>query len=684
MVRGGSIGGGHCDNNSLSNCSLPIDKHKESILYSLERHRVLIIIGETGSGKSTRIPQILFSAGIYNDSRIDKDGSNKQRLIGITQPRRIAAIQLAQRVSQDLGCELGTTVGYAVRFKDVTSPYHTVIKYLTEGLLIREMIRDPLLDNYSVIMVDEVHERNLNTDLILGLLKCVIAKRIDLKLIISSATPNINAIQKFFDYSDQCNMFHGSPLPEVPMVIPIQGKAYSLQIYYKKEPVANYLDACVETVISIHESNRLASGKILIFLTGQEEIELVCERLKDYALASSSRLDLKQLVILPLHAALRPEEVETVFENRGHNERACIVSTNIAETSITIRDIAFVIDCGFVKIKFFDHKTGTDLLVRVPISKNSARQRAGRAGRTRDGKVYRLYTEAEFQKLPVETTPEIQRCSLSEVIMLLKTLGVDDMQGFPLLSAMPHSNLKSGVEVLYALEAIDCLGCLTHTGELMSQLNIDPRLARILVCPNSSSCIQDLCRLVAVLQIKDIYLKPARNSSALWSNSSLAKICVSEGDLPSYLNIMNNFINNQRSLRWAEKHNLRYQALVHATEIAAKLELRLRTLGIRVSSSNGRLITIQKSLVSVLFMNAAYLHPNGDYKTVKGDQIVHVHPTSVYYEMLDRPSYVVFVELLDTSRTYMRHIMSIELDWLLEAAPHFYTFATDSEMRNHI
>lgn len=682
-------GGSDSSHLSSHHCSLPIDRYKDSILYLLERHRVLIIIGETGSGKSTRIPQILFSSGLYNDEygsssscSQETSGPHRHRLIGITQPRRIAAIQLARRVSQELDCELGTTVGYAVRFKDVTSPDHTMIKYLTEGLLIKEMIQDPCLEKYAAIMIDEVHERNLNTDIILGLMKCIVAKRADLKLILSSATPNIDSIVKFFDYNNQgiTTLANRNQLSEAAAVLSVEGKTYPLTIYYKKEPVANYLDECVKTAITIHEVNRLASGKILIFLTGQDEVDYVRERLDDYAQTSSTRLDLKRLIILPLHASLDPEEVDRVFERRGPNERACIVATNIAETSVTIEDVAFVIDCGFVKMKFYDHKTGTDSLVRVPISKNSARQRAGRAGRTRDGKVYRLYTEAEHQKLCVETIPEIQRCSLTEVIMLLKTLGVDDLQRFPLASPMPMNNLKTGIELLYALKAMDESGSLTHIGELMSLMDIDPRLARILVSPESTSCTRDLCRLVGVLQVKEIYIKSDRRCSPLWLNSNLSKVCVSEGDLPSYLNIMNKFLNNQSS-RWAAKHNLKYQALVNAEEIAKKLEARLRRLNIRATSCNGRLTTIQKSLVSGLFMNAAYLHPSGDYRTVKGDLVVHIHPTSVYYEMIERPSHVVFVELLNTTKTYMRHMMSIEPDWLLEAAPHFYTFATECEVR---
>lgn len=667
-----------------SKLELPIDKHDKSILYLLENHRVLIIIGETGSGKSTRIPEILFSSGSYNYDNKD-DGGNKNRanprgsgnnskmVICITQPRRIAAIQLAQRVAQNLNCNLGSTVGYAVRFKEVIDSERTLIKFMTDGLLLKSILHDPLLSKYSVIIVDEVHERNLNTDLLLGSLKCIMMKRKDLKIIICSATMNVESMIKFFTHRNDEHKDQEVAL-EKPAVLCVQGKLYPVKIHYRKNSVPNYMDAAVETAVNIHESIRLASGKILIFLTGQDEVDYVQEKLDDYSRTTASRLDLKKLLVFPLYASLKPEEISKAFESYGRDTRVCIVATNIAETSLTIDDVAFVIDCGFTKIKVYDHKTGMDSLIRVPISKSSAKQRAGRAGRTRNGLVFRLYREDDYEQLNEYTVPDVQKSSLAETVMMLKSLGLSDLKRFPLISPMPEENLVAALEILYAIQAIDEEGELTSSGHIMAKLNLDPKLSKVLVSLESANCTLEACRIVAILQVKEIFVKPGRHANSLWTNQNLSKICVSEGDLPSYLNIMNGFINNQMNQKWAERRNLNYQSLLNATEISYKLESQLKRCGIKVTSCNGHVGIIQRSMVSGLFSNAAYLHPCGDYKTVRGDEIVHVHPLSVFHEMVERPQFVVFVEIIDTTKTYMRHIMSIEQNWLLEVAPHFYSF----------
>lgn len=668
------------ERSTIDRVELPVDKHRRSLLYLLEKQRIVIVVGETGSGKSTRIPQILFSAGIYSEQA--KDGSFiKSRALCITQPRRVAAVQLAQRVADDLNCRLGTTVGYAIRFKDVTDSEQTMIKFLTEGLLVKEMMFDPLLTKYSVVIVDEVHERNLNTDVLLGLLKCIMIKRKDLRLIICSATLNIDELSRFFSYDKE--IVEQNANLDSPSVLCVQGRSFPIKVYYRKEPIANYLHATIETVISIHESNRLATGKILAFMTGQDEVDYVCDKLVEHSQTYASRLDLKKLLVLPLHASLQPEEISKVFDSYPKNTRVCIVSTNVAETSLTIDDIAFVIDCGFAKLKFYDYKTGIDSLVKVPISKSSARQRAGRAGRTRDGSVYRLYTEAEYKRLDENTVPEIQRSSLSETILLLKSMGVDNLQAFPLISPMPSDHLVATLEILHSLKAIDESGQLTACGELMSLFNLDPKISKILVNPETAYCTLEKCRIAAMLQVKDIYQKSGRfrQASSLWTNSYLADLCVSEGDPLTYLNVINGFINNNKSQRWAEKRNLNYLALLNAVEIAEKLESQLTRRSIKIISCNGRTESIQKSLLSGLFLNAAYLHPGGNYKTIKGDQTVHIHPTSVLGEIVDRPKYVVFVEILNTTKPFMRHIMSVESSWLLDVAPHFYKFATDSELQ---
>lgn len=663
---------------------LPVDKYNRHILYSLERSNVLLVIGDTGSGKSTRIPEILLSAGVYNPEVKNNDssvvnGSTKRRQVCVTQPRRVAAQQLALRVSQNIGCDLGSFVGYSVRFDDVTSD-ETLLKFMTEGLLLRELLDDPLLENYSVIMVDEVHERNLQTDLLLGFLRCLLMKRVDLKLIVCSATMNIDEIYKYLTIERKPPIVNVTSKME-PVILSIPGKRHSIKIYHRSQPIPDYLEAMVETIKTIHENSRLVSGKILAFLTGQDEVKYVCDKLETYSHISASRLDLRRLVILPLYSSLKPEQILRIFQNISDRERVCIVATNIAETSITIDDVTFVVDSGFTKSRILDSNTGIDSLIRIPISKSSAKQRAGRAGRTRDGIVYRLYRQEDYERLNDETIPEIQRSSLAEPLMLLMSMGVKNPAKFPLLSKMPKNNLLAGLELLKALKVIDESGNLSPEGEMMARLNIDPKLAKFIISSASMNCSLEACKIVAMLQVKDIYMKP--NYGTVWSNESLTKVCVSEGDLPSYLNIMNGFLTNARSQRWAEKRNLNYQALMNAVKIFGKLESQLRRLNIKLTSC-ARLETIQKSIVLGLFSNAAYLHPSGNYQTIRGDQVVHIHPLSVFNELIDRPQYVVYSEITHTSKIFMHHITSIDSDWLTEAAPHFYSFATELEMRRDI
>ncbi|GAX74379.1 hypothetical protein CEUSTIGMA_g1827.t1 [Chlamydomonas eustigma] len=372
--------------------NLPIFKLKEQLVAAVHDNQVLVVIGETGSGKTTQMTQYLAEVGYTSKGKI-----------GCTQPRRVAAMSVAKRVAEEFGCRLGEEVGYAIRFEDCTSS-ETVIKYMTDGMLLRECLLDELLTGYSVVVLDEAHERTINTDVLFGLLKEVIRKRKDFKLIVTSATLDA---EKFSSYFFDCPIFT------------IPGRTYPVEILYTKAPESDYLDAALITVMQIHLSE--PEGDVLLFLTGQEEIETCCQIL--YERMKSLGPQVPELLVLPVFSAL-PSEIQTrIFEPAPPGKRKCVVATNIAEASLTIDGIYYVVDPGFAKMKVYSPKNGMDSLVVCPISQASARQRAGRAGRTGPGKCYRLYTEAAYKNEMLPTSiPEIQRTNLSMTVLTLKAI----------------------------------------------------------------------------------------------------------------------------------------------------------------------------------------------------------------------------------------------------------------------
>ncbi|KAM3581319.1 hypothetical protein VKS41_006147 [Umbelopsis sp. WA50703] len=405
---------------------LPIFKSRTQLLYLIEKYQTLVVVGQTGCGKTTQLPQYLEEAGWAADGR----------KIACTQPRRVAATTVAQRVAEEIGGKLGDKVGYTIRFEDVTSD-NTRIKYMTDGMLFRETLIDPLLKDYSVIMIDEAHERSLYTDILLGVLKKIQKRRPDLRLIISSATLDAEEFYDFFNSNTSKDKDK-----DTATIISLEGRMYPVDVLYTTEPVNDYVEKAIQTVFDIHIKE--PTGDILIFMTGREEIDKVVSEIADRA--STLPQNALGMTPLPIYAGLTTEEQARIFEPTQHGFRKVIVATNIAEASITIDGVVYVIDCGFVKLRAYNPKTGMESLTVAPISKASAKQRAGRAGRLKPGKCFRLYTEESFMQLRDSSVPEMQRSNLAPVILQLKALGIDNVLRFHFLTAPPVEMMTRALE----------------------------------------------------------------------------------------------------------------------------------------------------------------------------------------------------------------------------------------------
>nr|XP_010926652.1 probable pre-mRNA-splicing factor ATP-dependent RNA helicase DEAH5 isoform X2 [Elaeis guineensis] len=458
--------------------SLPIYKLKKELIQAVHDNQVLVVIGETGSGKTTQVTQYLAEAGYTTRGKI-----------GCTQPRRVAAMSVAKRVAEEFGCRLGEEVGYAIRFEDCTSP-ETVIKYMTDGMLLREILVDENLSQYSVIMLDEAHERTIHTDVLFGLLKQLVKRRPDLRLIVTSATLDA---EKFSGYFFNCNIFT------------IPGRTFPVEILYTKQPETDYLDAALITVLQIHLTE--PEGDILVFLTGQEEIDHACQCL--YERMKGLGKNVPELIILPVYSALPSEMQSRIFEPAPPGKRKVVVATNIAEASLTIDGIYYVVDPGFAKQNVYNPKQGIDSLVITPISQASAKQRAGRAGRTGPGKCYRLYTESAYRnEMSPTTIPEIQRINLGLTTLTMKAMGINDLLSFDFMDPPSPQALISAMEQLYSLGALDEEGLLTKLGRKMAEFPLEPPLSKMLLASVDLGCSDEILTIIAMIQTGNIFYRP--------------------------------------------------------------------------------------------------------------------------------------------------------------------------------
>lgn len=535
-------------------------------------------------------------------------------------------------------CKLGEEVGYSIRFEDVTSAA-TRIKFLTDGLLLREALVDPLLSRYSVIMVDEAHERSLSTDVLLGVLKKIRKKRPELRIVISSATLQAEDFLRFFAGDEFQNGGDDGELGgSVGRIISLEGRMYPVDILFLETPTEDYVERAVKTVFDIHTQE--AEGDILVFLTGREEIDTAVQMISERAAMLHPKA--QALLPLPLYSGLTSEQQLYVFEPAHENTRKVIVSTNIAEASVTIDGIVYVIDCGFAKLRAYNPNTGIETLTAVPISKASAIQRAGRAGRTKPGKCFRLYTEKSYELLPEATVPEIQRSNLAPVIMQLKALGIDNIVRFDFLTPPPAELVVRAFELLYSLGAVDDYAKLTKPlGMRMAELAVEPMMGKVLLSAPSFGCLSEILTIAAMVSLQgSVWFQHEGEKKAM--ESSRRKFAVEEGDHLTYLNVYQAFVTKgKKDPKWCRDNHLNYKSLLRAVSIRTQLKRYLERFGIQVDESlssshqqadlSRKPEQIRRCLTTGYFAHAAKMQPDGTFKTVSGELTLHAHPSSLMF-----------------------------------------------------
>ncbi|TLD19918.1 hypothetical protein PspLS_09539 [Pyricularia sp. CBS 133598] len=626
--------------------SLPIYVYRDEFLAALEQYQILVIVGETGSGKTTQLPQYLHEAGYT------KDGMR----VGCTQPRRVAAMSVAARVADEMGVKVGNEVGYSIRFEDNTSD-KTILKYMTDGMLLREFMTEPDLSSYSALMIDEAHERTVHTDILLALVKDLARERKDLKLLISSATMNA---EKFASYFDDAPIFN------------IPGRRYPVDIYYTPAPEANYLSAAITTVFQIHTTQ--PKGDILIFLTGQDEIEAAEMQITETARKLGSRV--KELVICPIYANLPSELQSKIFEPTPENARKVVLATNIAETSLTIDGIVYVIDPGYVKENVYNPATGMSNLVVVPCSRASANQRSGRAGRVGPGKCFRLYTKyAYMNEMEESTTPEIQRTNLNGVVLQLKSLGINELLDFEFMDPPPTEALIGALNQLFALQGLNHKGELTKLGRQMAEFPTDPMLAKAVLAADKEGCVEEVLSIVAMLsEASALFFRP--KDKQVHADAARGRFTVKEGgDHVTLLNIWNQWLDSDYSPIWSKENFLQQRSLTRARDVREQLGKLCERVEVTLSTCGGisNMPPIKRAITAGFFPNAARMQRSGDsYRTVKNNTTVYIHPSSVMMQEDPPPRMVIYYELVQTTKEYMRSCMPIEPKWLAELAPHFH------------
>ncbi len=612
---------------------LPVYKEKERILAALAENQVVVVESPTGSGKTTQIPLILHEAGY-----------SKRAVIGVTQPRRIAALSVCDYIARQIGTTVSGTVGYKIRFEDKTTQ-ETRIKIMTDGILLQELKADWSLSAYSVIMVDEAHERSLNIDFILGLLKRIVESRPDFKVVISSATINAEVFSEYFN---------GCPIVHIDTV------TYPVTMIYDPPPADAGPEGLIFKITDIvgRAVRERRSGDILVFLTGEQMI-------KDTVLSLYSAPFRSKLHILPLYARLAREEQERVFDPTPRGKIKVICATNIAETSVTIDGISTVIDSGLAKMNYYNPKTFTSSLIEGPVSKASCNQRRGRAGRTRPGICYRLYTKADYETRPLYTTEEIYRTDLSEVVLRMAELGITEFESFDFISPPGTQGIIGAIETLNLLEALTPERRLSSIGELMARFPLLPRHSRIIVeaIERYPGSLEEVLTATAFLTANSPFLLPA--GEELEARKAHHRFRDPAGDFVSYLKLFDAYSASRSKENFCARNYLEARTMAEIANIREQLGEIVSEIGVPISGGGpveDYLCCISRGLIQFVCIRTG----RGIYRSMTAEKI-QIHPGSSMYH--EDPKFIVAGEIVRTSRMYARSVSPLSKELIRRISP---------------
>ncbi|KAF2864209.1 P-loop containing nucleoside triphosphate hydrolase protein [Piedraia hortae CBS 480.64] len=662
-------------NISESRKHLPIWSQQSAIRNALDEHNILFLSGSTGSGKSTQLPQFLLNEPWCQSGRI-----------AVTQPRQVAAVTLAIRVAEEMHSPLGrnspnSKVGYSIRFDNNVSA-STRITYLTEGMLLQEMLRDPVLSKYSCIVVDEVHERSINTDLILGFLKQISERgdrKVPLKVVVMSATVDLDSLVRFFggetadsDPKAASNGLSDDKSQAKVAICNVKGRQHPVTTVYLNEPTGDIIGSALERIFKIHRGEALP-GDILVFMAGQDYILNLQRQVEKQARGLPKGLP--KMLVLPLYAALPQWAQQKAFEKAPPNTRKVILSTNIAETSVTVPGVRYVIDSGKAKIKQYREGLGLDSLLVKPISKSSADQRKGRAGREAPGQCFRLYTEAGYNGLDANEKPEILRCDLSGPLLSMKARGVEHAEDFPFPTPPVWETLEKGLIHLLRLGALRRRdGTITKEGRQMARFPVAPGLARVIIEAARLECSESVIDIVACLSTGENifryddgedYEEDEERSAAREARQRLTR---RQGDHLTLLAVVQAYLaEDSDRRRWADEHLVSHRAMKSVVRVRKQLKEQCQRANLfreEPGLSEDELTTrILKSFLAGFTVNVARLGPDGNYRSFANNQVVHIHPSSVLFE--HNVGAIMYNACVFTTRPYVHCVSAIELQWLL-------------------